>query len=460
VLYAACFTFVAQKVYAMLRDHHKSRGYLAFFLYYTLVWSFLRTVYWAGFAADASFITQTSPGSYLLFFFPLFFQYLTFSLLVTFLIKFVAGPGAWHSGGVRYRVRTVTWALGALFLAVTVASALLAAYVDESYYNIWLLANSVMFLLLSLGFSGAGFFVRSVPDEEFGRMLLKRRSLRGVIAAITAVFASRSIYDFLSFRGVATIDINRDDVSTDIACAVMYGVWEFFPLVLLLSTLAQAPARGGAGGAEGGLRMPTFGVFGAIAALELGGGDGEEALLGAEGGGDGGGGGGGEGVRLGGGGSSGALKGGGDGSAVRASEGSGGGGVGEAGGALRRAFPSSGALSDGSGSLGGSRQRMSHLNLTPLASPQLAAVGTPLYAAMASPQLGGQRAPGLFGGGGYAAHFEVGPPQLPAGGLGMAGGVLFSGASLAAFSRGSGVPYGSPSWMVPNRPLAEEEENY
>jgi hypothetical protein len=454
---------VAHQVYVMLRGHHKAGGYLAFFNYYTLAWALLRTLYWTGFAADAPFVTQTSAGSYLLFFLPLFFQYLTFSLLATFLIKFVVGASAW-TAGVRSRTRLVTWSLAAASLMGSVLAALLSSLVDDSYYTWWLLGNAILFLLLSLVFAGLSVALRGVPEGEFSRMLLKRRSLRLVTATTTLVFASRSIYNFLSFAGVVVIDINRDDVSTDVACAVMYGVWEFFPLVLLLSTLAAPPTvRGGGGGSEGVMRMPTFGVFGAIAALEQGGGaDGEEPLLGGDAG---------AGGSHGGGGGGGGSSGGG---------GSGGGGGGGAGssfgehfasssGALRRG-PSSGALSDGSGSLGGSRQRMSHLNLTPLASPQLASLGggtlphTPLVGGLSTPQLGGARGPSgvsISGAPFSALPFDVGPLQAPVGGLGVAGGVLFSGANLAAFARGggaTGAPYGSPSWMVSHR-VAEEDDN-
>ena len=466
IAYGACFAFVAFQVYAMLRDKHKMRGYQAFFNYYTLTWALLRTLYWAGFASDAAFVTQNSVFSYLLYFMPLCFQLLTFALLATFLVKLVCGAAAW-AGGVRTRMRAAQGVLAAVSLMGTAVLAFLSALVSDAFYRYWLLGNAVLFLLLALGYLALALRVRGVPEAEFSRMLLSKASLGGVTAAITAVFASRSIYDFLSFKGLVVIDINRDDLSTDVACAVMYGVWEFFPLVLLLSTLAAGPQRAGGGrGGEGGLRMPTFGVFGAIAALaEQGvGASGEQPLL--EGG-----------EAL-------LLDKGGEGGGGAQMGGEGGGGVCGGSGALRRLAPSSsGTLSEGGGGGGaGSARIMSHLNLsalagTPLASPALQGLGgsgfgsapllhslngapsvTPL---MRSVGMGGGGAAGAGLGSG-APSLEIGAlqPQPPGlgGGLGVSGGVLAWAGGLGG--RGLG-PSGlgavrSPQWM--QRPVPAESE--
>jgi hypothetical protein len=160
-----------------------------------------------------------------------------------FLAKLVVDSGPWREG-----VGRRVWALciggGAYSSVGTLVVSVLVGTQGPEWARFWLLGNALLFLLLGGAFLWLALLVRRRPDAEYARMLLKKTSLSNVTAAVTLVFTTRCLYDFLAFSGAITLDLNKDDFVTDASAAVMFGVWEFFPLMLLLSTLAAGPASG------------------------------------------------------------------------------------------------------------------------------------------------------------------------------------------------------------------------
>jgi hypothetical protein len=400
ILYALCAAFVAFELWQMARTKANLRGYKAAYNYLTLVWALVRAIFWATFALDAALPRVIF---FVFYWLPLAIQYLTFALLATFLLKLVVGLPAWRDR-VRALARRAFVAVGALALAGELLLAALAAFVDEAFSrNAELLLSAVLSVGLAGVFCALAARLRRVAPSDLARTLAASPAIvLSVTVSIMLVFLSRFVYNVCAFADIVTIDIDRDDIETDLAAVCVYGTWEFFPLVLLLSTLAAAPKSSHR--ARGDVAAPTFGVFGAIQALEDDAASGSEQLARSEpmlagdaddeDGGDG------ERAALGGGALAalGAFGGADGGGALRLSASS--------GGLPRASGGSSGVLRHGGFSSGGLSRAVSSANFAP--SPVLA---------------------GLAPGGPLRAE--------SGGGLGISGGLLARG-SLASPARGGG----------------------
>lgn len=60
-----------------------------------------------------------------------------------------------------------------------------------------------------------------------------------VTAALFIVFASRSVFNFVSGAGKVTVLIDSSNAGENIAAFAIYALWEMFPVVLLLVTVAS-----------------------------------------------------------------------------------------------------------------------------------------------------------------------------------------------------------------------------
>jgi hypothetical protein len=81
--------------------------------------------------------------------------------------------------------------------------------------------------------------------------MFKPRAIAAVCFVLAFVFASRSIFNFLTVAKVINVRIGgHETFQGDAEVASAYMAWEFFPLLLLLATIATGPrsVRGGGGG--------------------------------------------------------------------------------------------------------------------------------------------------------------------------------------------------------------------
>lgn len=269
----------------MAQTRANLRGYKAAYNYLTIVWAVLRAVFWVTFALDVSLPRILY---YALFWVPLTIQYATFALLATFLLKVaVGGPGRRR---VAFRTNASYFfaAVGALSLVLSIILAALAAVYDASLFdNIDTLVHAALSGVLAVVFGALAAKMREVSPADLTRTLaVSPMVVSAVTVTIMMVFLSRCLYNICAFAGIVTINIDQDDIETDLAAVCVFGIWEFFPLILLVCTLAAPPRSSQLGHAED--VTPTFGVFGAIQALEDDAASGSEAarselLLGGDG---------------------------------------------------------------------------------------------------------------------------------------------------------------------------------
>lgn len=89
--------------------------------------------------------------------------------------------------------------------------------------------------------------------------LQSQRLVSNVTLIMFVVFFSRSIWNFVTAAGAATVIINSTNVTANLEALAIYCAWEIFPVVLLLVTVAAgAPVMGGAA-----YPKRQFGVVGA-----------------------------------------------------------------------------------------------------------------------------------------------------------------------------------------------------
>lgn len=156
-----------------------------------------------------------------------------------------------------------------------------------------LLSLSISFLCSVLGRQ-----LRRLPGWEYARMFEFSPAAIALVTFLLAfVFSTRAVFNFVSFSGKASVSFDNETLAADLEAGLAYLAWEFFPVILLLSTIATGPiglcccrrrgyqALGGAdrgGGGSGGALgsgddaaaasvddLLNFGVFGAIAAMDL-----------------------------------------------------------------------------------------------------------------------------------------------------------------------------------------------
>ena len=264
-LYSIIAIFLSIELWRMYVTRANLRGYKAAYNYLTICWALLRTLFWAMFVAD---VTLPPFLFNILFWIPITIQYLTFSLLAMFLLNVAfAGPGRKLAKIRSYTVRMLA-VVGLLSMLSNFIFAALAAFVNDNLFGLMdTLGNAIITGVLTIVFGALAVKIRSVAPADLARTIAARPNVvSGVIVTIMLVFLSRSLYNCVAFAGYADIDINQDDIETDLSAVLVYTLWEFFPLILLASTLAAAPRSSQLGRTED--VMPTFGVFGAIQALE------------------------------------------------------------------------------------------------------------------------------------------------------------------------------------------------
>lgn len=223
VLYALLGAWVFTQLVFMFRAKHKRTGYKAFFNYLTLLWCLMRSIFWLTFALEVQL-----PGTlfYLWFWLPESIQFMTFSLLAMFLVKLLTKE-QWRDGG--WKARSIS-ALGGVALCHVVGSIIIACLASQDtaradlYTNIQSLGSAVVFFLLAFILAQLGHrLYRRTASWETSRLMLFRFTPKGIAwitYAIAAVFISRSLFNFLSFAGILTIDIDQDDVRTDVSAGM------------------------------------------------------------------------------------------------------------------------------------------------------------------------------------------------------------------------------------------------
>lgn len=263
VLYFLITLFLLTELVQMRLRKANLRSFKAAYNYLTVVWALLRSTFWGAFALDANF---PSGVFYFMFWVPLSLQYITFALLAVFLLKLIVGTTAWRATiratAHKAMVAVAVLSSGGTLLLVVLASAAADA---TAISNAELLFYAISYMALSSAYLALALKLRGVAPGELTRAMLPSAGVvSGVTVTIMLVFLSRAVYDVCAYANVVSTDIAKDDIETDLTAVLVYGIWEFFPLVLLLSTLAAAPKGARASDA----RTPTFGVFGFIQALE------------------------------------------------------------------------------------------------------------------------------------------------------------------------------------------------
>lgn len=129
--------------------------------------------------------------------------------------------------------------------------------------SIYLGVAGVLFLLLSAMLATCGCRLTRLGLLETKRMFIfQRKTLVVVNALLTLVFTSRGVYNMLSAVDVSSVDIEldgREDVS--MLGAVLFFLWEPFPMMLMLATMAKPTFRSVRTGAHHRPLIPPHGVY-------------------------------------------------------------------------------------------------------------------------------------------------------------------------------------------------------
>ena len=175
-------------------------------------------------------------------------QFATFGLLGMFFYKALY-RGVWPGRrSIAYTVFGVT-CVGVT--VVIIAEAIMMGEVtSDSAQNNWVAAEEVtvgiVFFALSLFFIFISVRAHQMSHSDYSRSLLEQsqRVVTVVTAVLFAVFASRSIFNFVAAAGKVVVLINTESVSSNIESFTVYAVWEIFPVCLLLLTIASGvPVR-------------------------------------------------------------------------------------------------------------------------------------------------------------------------------------------------------------------------
>ena len=272
ILYGLLAIYSIYQLWIIFREKHKKTGYKAFFHYFTVIWGLIRSIFWLTFVIE---ITINQELFFLMFWLPQAIQYTTFALLAVFLIKVIIRRQWSGQHGYRnliflcYGLSTGAYFLGTIIVATLAAQAENNGSVNgntsDYFSNIQSLGSAMIFFFLALVFAIIGVKLCGLPSWEYNRMFLfQPKIISSVASIICAVFTSRSIFNFLTFAKVIDIDIDRDDVVTDVSAAAVYFVWEFFPILLLLTTIAAGPKGLRYRPGKDGISIAKFGVFSAI----------------------------------------------------------------------------------------------------------------------------------------------------------------------------------------------------
>ena len=65
------------------------------------------------------------------------------------------------------------------------------------------------------------------------------KTISTVTFLLATVFATRCIFNFLTLSGLLQVTIGSGNTTNNVIVVAAYGVWEFFPLILLLTTVAS-----------------------------------------------------------------------------------------------------------------------------------------------------------------------------------------------------------------------------
>ena len=121
--------------------------------------------------------------------------------------------------------------------------------------------------LFSLARSVIIYHVLRMQPREYSRMfMLRPRTVAFVVALLCCVFTSRAAFDITSAAGAVTVSTSGSASAKDTAIFITaYTWWELVPIAMLLSTIAT----GSVGRAHSTNAAPMYGVFGAIAEMQV-----------------------------------------------------------------------------------------------------------------------------------------------------------------------------------------------
>lgn len=286
-LYSAMGVWVTVQEVQLVSRGHRVLHYKSLFNLFVAAWMALRVVFWS---VDLSQANVPQLLQDLIFWLPHTAMFLTFATLALFLAKVAHGPG-W-SGVLRRRYLRVYGAVATLNIVDTVAFSVLDAQFAASgnaggqaaIQTAESVENGVLFLLLAGVFVALGRQLRALGVWEFARatFMLPPRTVSVAVWSLAAIFSSRCVWNFLTAAGA--VDVNTSDASlrSTLTIVGMYVLWEFAPLVLLLTTIAGGPvgSASSSDAAAKGAAAAHMGVFEAIDELMMEGGDDDDAAAG------------------------------------------------------------------------------------------------------------------------------------------------------------------------------------
>lgn len=194
------------------------------------------------------------------------YRYATFALLALFFVKLLA-VDAWRPS---WKLPTLAtyWVTVVLDGGITALWIILAAHGanegDDDENNSQLnnatndesFTTATVFFFLGLLFLVFSVKMFSMESFEAHRLFVLEPKVSAAInLTLFVIFMSRSVYNFVSAMGWATVIVTSDSASDVILTIVMYTFWELFPTVLLLLTIA----RGKRGTKP--VHEPNFGKF-------------------------------------------------------------------------------------------------------------------------------------------------------------------------------------------------------
>jgi hypothetical protein len=285
--------YVSWQIYVLFAGRHDPWHYKALFNYLTLVWMLFRAIFWSTFASN---ISIPRFMFYFLYYVPIALILNTFATLALFFIKIISYQnwyGQLRLRCIRYYYTVITLSTFTMILLSFFASFMPSAYNIVSITQLSI--SATLFLVLSVIFAfQSNLLLRHVPSSQWARLgLLNLKKLVPSVAILLAIlFFIRAIFDILTACNVVVIDISQNTLLVNLELVGVYFLWEFFPLLLLLFTIATgAPSKSSIGGDSSNenqtgfllLNDPmansfnsnsviqeqfNFGIFGAIHAME------------------------------------------------------------------------------------------------------------------------------------------------------------------------------------------------
>ena len=272
-LYSAMGILVTVQEVQLVAKGHKILHYKSLFNLFVAVWMLLRVLFWL---VDLTGADLPQMLQDLIFWLPHTAMFLTFATLALFLVRVLSGPN-W-SGMLRRKYLAIYGSVAAVNVVATfILSALDAQFASvqaddgqQAVQDAESIENGILFLLLAGVFTYLGRQLRRLAVWELSRasvFMLSPTTVSWAVWCLAAIFTSRSLWNFLTASQVVDISTSDSGLTSALTTIGLYVLWEFAPLVLLLTTIASG-VKGSAASAEAVKGAAHLGVFEAIDQLE------------------------------------------------------------------------------------------------------------------------------------------------------------------------------------------------